>query len=153
MWEAFLKYNNARSTYLLQLVNKEKIENEEWQVLMKEALVARNRLNMLIKDILGEQGGSYLQDAFSYEYKLANLVYKNILIAENKDITDMFGNLKYDSKDSYAGIQGDPLIKDTYIGSYGRVTNYQHDIVDYVDELNNRDIGMTHSLQEFEVVK
>jgi hypothetical protein len=153
-----LEPNVTRSTYLLQLVNKEEndkeeVEKEEWKVLMKEALVARNRLNMLIKDILGQQKASYLQDAFIYEYKLANLVYMNILIAENKDITDMFGNIKYYSEENFTGIQEDPLIKDTYIGSYGRVTNYQQDIVQYVNALNNKELEMTRPLQDLETAK
>jgi hypothetical protein len=130
MWEGFIKYNDARSTYLLQLVHKD-YNGENWQVIMNEALIARNRLNILIKDILEHNETNYLQDAFAFEYHLASLVKMNILITEKQDITDMFNRTKYYYNQNYAGLQNHALVTETYNGDYAKIKDYQKGLLQY----------------------
>lgn len=130
MWEGFIKFNDARTTYLLQLV-LEDFEGTSWHIIMDEALIARNRLNILIRDIIGSEGDSYLQDAFQFEYYLASLVKLNILIAEKQDITDMFNRAKYYVSENYKGIKEDKLIKESYYGYYAKVSDYQESIIEF----------------------
>ncbi|WP_409252116.1 hypothetical protein V1502_18785 [Bacillus sp. SCS-153A] len=133
MWEGFIKFNDARSTYFLQQVLKN-YEGPDWKVIMDEALIARNRLNILIKDILENQEDGYLQEKFNFEYYLASLVKLNILIAEKQDITDSFNRPKYYANNNYAGIKEDLLIKEVYNGDDPKVKDYQVAIVQYVEQ-------------------
>jgi hypothetical protein len=139
MWEGFIKFNDARSTYFLQLV-LEDYKGADWQDIMNEALIARNRLNILIKDILENEENSYLQDAFIFEYYLASLVKMNILITEKQDITDVFKRPKYYFEENYRGIEEDVLIKETYKGDYLKVKEYQKDIRQYVRTIRGESI-------------
>lgn len=134
MWEGFIKYNDARSTYLLQLVLKDDKE-ADWQATINEALIARNKLNILISDILENEEINYLQDAFIFEYYLASLVKMNILITEKLDITDMFNGPKYYFRENYDGIQEDVLIKEAYNGDYLKVKDYQQGIIEYMNKV------------------
>ena len=93
MWEGFIKFNEARTTYLLQQVLDDP-QDLNWLSIMNEAIIARKKLNIQINDILeGEE--SHLKEAFQFEFTYASLLRINILIIENKDITDTFDRIKY----------------------------------------------------------
>jgi hypothetical protein len=133
MWEGFIKFNDARSTYLLQLVPTD--YQADWQTIINEALVARNRLNILIKDVLENEDRTFLQEAFNFEYYLAGLVKMNILIVENKDITDTFNRLKYQAP-NYEDILEDTLMKEPYSGKFNKIKTYQNKIIEYITTVN-----------------
>ncbi|MFD1020222.1 hypothetical protein [Thalassobacillus hwangdonensis] len=126
MWEGFIKYNDARSTYLLQQTSVT-YEGEDWQSIMNDALVARNRLNILISDILERETPSHLQESFNFEYHLASLAKINLLIAEKQDITDSLGQLKY-AYPSYEGLEKDPLLETSFEGKFDKINAYQQEI-------------------------
>lgn len=133
MWEGFIKYNEARSTYFLQLV-LQNYDGVSWQVMMDEAIVARNKLNILIRDILENDHINYLQDAFIFEYNLASLVKMNIHIVEQLDITDMFKQPKYYFNQRYDGIVEDVILKKKYNDDYKKVKEYQEGIFEYFEK-------------------
>ena len=107
MWEGFLKFNAARTMYLLSLVEVETAEN--WYTIMNEALAARYRINILIADILHNIDTTHLQEAFNHENNLANLVKINILLAEGQNITDRLGENKYTAP-FYQGLENDSIL-------------------------------------------
>lgn len=132
MWEGFIKYNDARSTYLLKLILKN--EEIDWLSNMNEGLIARNRLTILAKDILAKKDSTYLLEAFTFEKCLAGLVKMNLLIAEGKDITDNFNQIKYEAP-YYKGILEDPLLKEPYSGIFNKVNSYQEAIINHVTSI------------------
>jgi hypothetical protein len=131
MWEGFIKFNEARSTYFLQIVGI--TDQVDWQTIMNEGLVARNLLNLLVKDIIDKDHTTYLQEAFKFENYLAGLVKMNILIAEGQPITDTFNRTKYEAP-YYVGILEDPLLKETYTGNFNKVKDYQNRIIQYAED-------------------
>ncbi|WP_163099375.1 hypothetical protein [Peribacillus alkalitolerans] len=130
MWAGFIKFNEARTTFLLNLILSEEQENN-WIQLMNESLVARNRLNILIDDILHKEEKTHLQEAFIYESYLASLIKFNLIISEGLDITDQFGRTKYFAQ-NYDGILEDPLLKETYNGKFDKVKDYQERIIEHI---------------------
>lgn len=132
MWEGFIKYNDARSTFFLQLAQPS-YNGEDWLDIMNEAITARNRLNILIDDILELDNSSYLQEAFIYQEYLARLVTYNIQIASNSHITDTLGKVKY-AYPSYSGIINDRFVKVPITGKFNRINEYQQDILNYVQK-------------------
>ncbi|WP_088072006.1 hypothetical protein [Gottfriedia luciferensis] len=133
MWTGFIKYNDARSAFFSQLVFTEeynKDANENWTSIMNEAITARSKLNLLIKDTFQESIKSHLQEAFIYQEYLARLVKINILIAENKDITDTLGKVIYQYP-NYEGLEDDKYINGTYTGMFRKINDYQNEIVRY----------------------
>ncbi|ULT56618.1 hypothetical protein L1999_26875 [Neobacillus drentensis] len=133
MWEGFIKYNDARSTYFLKLVQPE-YQGEDWNILMNEAIIARGKLNYLIKDLY-EKGAppTFLQEEFNYQEYLARLVKINILIAEETDINDTLNISRYPAP-QYTGLKNDRFIKEPYLGSNTKIRNYQQDILRKLDE-------------------
>ena len=127
MWEGFIKYNLARTTYLLQLLLPAH-EESEWQKMMNEALIARRRLTILINDTLPNEETSHLQEAFRFEYLLASLININIAITEKKDVTDSFGRPKYKFP-HYDGLKEDFFITPPYNGPFNKIIDYQRRIL------------------------
>jgi hypothetical protein len=123
MWEGFIKFNEARTTYLLQLTLDD-YQGTQWIDLMNEAVVARNRLNILMDDILYKEERTHLQEAFIYESYLASLIKINLMIAEEIDITDQFNRSRYLAP-HYDGLQEDPLLKEAYGGKFDKIQQYQ----------------------------
>ncbi|MEH7385782.1 hypothetical protein V7147_10280 [Bacillus sp. JJ1521] len=132
MWEGFIKYNDARSTFFIQLAQPS-YNGADWLEIMNEAITARNRLNILIDDILELDNSSYLQEAFIYQEYLARLVTYNILIATNSHITDTLGKVKY-AYPTYNRIQDDRFVKVPITGRFNRIEEYQQDIINFVQE-------------------
>jgi hypothetical protein len=130
MWEGFIKYNDARSTYFLQLVTPDDNQND-WNVLMNEAIVARGKLNFLVKDLLETETPTFLQEEFIYQEYLARLVKINILIAEKRDIHDTLNNSRY-LYPHYEGLKNDRLIKESDIGNVVKIREYQEKILNHI---------------------
>jgi hypothetical protein len=132
MWEGFIKYNEARSTYLLKLVHSQ-YEGKNWDEIMNEALIARNRITILSKDIFEEEERPHLQEAFHFEKLLAGLVKINILLVENKNVTDAFNRIKY-SYPTYDGILDDPIMKEPYNGKDPIIHKFRNDIIEFINK-------------------
>jgi hypothetical protein len=131
MWEGFIKYNDARSTFFLQLVSPEyNGENNDWEVIMNEAIIARSKLNILIKDTLDKDYYTHLQTAFIYQEYLARLVKTNLLIAEKKDLTDTIGKAKY-MYPHYSGLVDDTFIKEPFKWDFEKINDYQMKLRNY----------------------
>ncbi|MFC4025041.1 hypothetical protein ACFOUV_14700 [Oceanobacillus longus] len=114
MWEGFIKYNEARTLYFSTLLFAEEY-HVDWDEVMNEAINARKKMNLLIRDILPREGNTYLQRYFIYQEFLVCLVKINIQIAEQKDITDSRNSVRYFTP-NYDG-----LLEDKYMNaSYGR---------------------------------
>lgn len=137
MWDGFIKYNDARSTYFLHLTGHAG-QLEDWQMLMNEAIVARGRLNFLIQDILETQTSTFLQEEFIYQEYLARLVNINILLMEEKDIPDTVGNIKYHNP-HYSGLENDRFVKTPYIRTATNIKGYQEKIVKFIVEVEQID--------------
>ncbi|UXH43230.1 hypothetical protein N5C46_16240 [Rossellomorea vietnamensis] len=127
MWEGFILYNEAKSTYLLQLLQGNH-EGQNWEAMMNQALTARKRITIFLHDILERDTPSHLQTAFEFENQLAGLVKMNILIAEKKDITDSFNKEKY-VYPLYEGLLQSRLIQRPNPGSFKKIEEFQEDIV------------------------
>ncbi|SHG03990.1 hypothetical protein [Ornithinibacillus halophilus] len=128
MWEGFIKYNNARTTYFLKLLSPdEKGEHGDWQELMDDAILARMKLNTLIEDVIKTSNNSYLKDYFIYQEYIARLVKINILIARKEDITDFRGNVLYKAPE-YKKLLKDSIINFPYEGNFTRIVEYQDKI-------------------------
>lgn len=132
MWEGFIKYNDARSTYFLQLADST-YDGTDWKEIMNEAITARNRLNILIDDVLEMKDHSYLQDAFIYQEYLARLVTYNIQIATNSHVTDTLGKVKY-AYPTYKGMRNDRFVKIPLPRKFDPIPKYQLQIQNYVQE-------------------
>ncbi|GAE26462.1 hypothetical protein JCM9140_2531 [Halalkalibacter wakoensis JCM 9140] len=131
MWEGFIKYNDARTSYLLHLVHENSEDN--WQEIMNEALSPEIELQFLIKDIIdSDKDSTYLYEAFVFEKLLANLTNLNIQIVENKDVTDPYSRTKYRSP-NYQGMLQDPILKEESRLNKERISKYQQDIMGHGD--------------------
>ncbi|KAB7667591.1 hypothetical protein [Bacillus sp. B1-b2] len=133
MWEGFIKFNAARTCYLLSIVGEETIDN--WYSMMNEALSARYRLSILIDDILQDKETTHLQEAFKHESNMAELVKINILMAEELDITNRTENLKY-SAPFYQGLQEETLLTVSYNKHFEIIVNLQKEIIHYLQEID-----------------
>ncbi|MCA1060840.1 hypothetical protein LCL96_18150 [Rossellomorea aquimaris] len=133
MWEGFILYNEARTTYLLQLI-QEGYEGESWELLMNQALTARKRITIFLHDILEKDTPSHLQMAFEFENQLGGLVKVNILIAENKSVTDLYNKEKYSSP-LYEGLLQDTLLQKPNPGRFNKIDKFQEDIVNSIRPL------------------
>lgn len=85
----------------------------------------KNRLNILIKDIL--EDNTFLQEAFLFEFHLASLVKMNILIAEDRDLSDSFNRPKY-SYPTYQGLLDDELINSEVNSQFYQIITYQNEL-------------------------
>jgi len=131
MWQGFIKYNDARSAFFLELVSQEM--EDEWKQIMNEAIMTRSKLNILISDTLEYPYQTHLQKAFIYQEYLARLVKINILIAKNDPITDTIGKEKY-QPNNYLGLENDPIIKEQYTGEFNKIEDYQNRIKKYLNK-------------------
>lgn len=131
MWEGFILYNEAKSTYLLQLL-QDNYEGQSWEIMMNNALTARKRITIFLHDILERDTPSHLQTAFEFENQLAGLVKMNILIAEKKDITNLFNKEKY-SYPLYEGLLESRLIQRPNPGSFKKIEEFQEDVVRHLE--------------------
>jgi hypothetical protein len=129
MWEGFIKYNAARTIYLLSLVNE--AEQEIWHKVMDEALAARYKLNILIEDIV--QSRTHLQENLQHENNLANLVKINILMAEGMDITNRVGQVKYTAP-MYNGLKDDPILTVPFNDHFQVIPQLQQEITGYLSD-------------------
>lgn len=123
MWEGFIKYNQARSTYFLQLVD-ETYKGTNWESIINEAIRARGTLNHLLRDTLDGKDQTYLQEAFIAQEYLARFVKLNLQVASNDPITDSFGSTKYTAP-SYDGLPEDPLLVVSLDEKLGNIFKYQ----------------------------
>ncbi|MDG5789320.1 hypothetical protein QA612_17810 [Evansella sp. AB-P1] len=97
MWLGFILYNDARTTFFLQLLTEDTSDtsdsNNTWLTIMKKAIDSRTKLNIIISEVVKSNGGSTcLQSHFLYQEEMARLVQVNILIAEygsNSESTSM----------------------------------------------------------------
>lgn len=133
MWKGFIKYNDARSTYFYQLVNPGD-DQGDWKVIMNEAISARGRLNLLIKDILEVNALTHLQNEFIYQEYLARLVKINMQIVEGQDISDTLDNPIY-TYPYYEGLQNDRFVKHSYTGLVSKIRGYQKNILLYLEKV------------------
>lgn len=134
MWEGFIKYNAARTIYLLSLVNE--AGQEIWHKVMDEALAARYKLNILIEDIV--QSRTHLQENLQYESNLANLVKINIQMSEGLDITNRVGQVKYTAP-MYNGLEDDPILTVPYNDHFDVIPVLQQGITRYLSEVQQRE--------------
>jgi hypothetical protein len=133
MWEGFILYNEAKSTYLLQLMQDDQ-ERQNWEEMMNQALTARKRITIFLHDILEKDIPSHLQTAFEFENQLAGLVKMNIFIAEKKDITDSFNKEKY-YYPLYEGLLQSRLIQRPNPGGFKKIEEFQEDIVRHLESI------------------
>lgn len=126
MWDGFIQYNNARTTYLLQLVHST-TGDSTWQKKLDEALVSRHRITILVKDTLENQTGSHLQRSFEFEKLLTSIIRINILIAEQEEIKDLFSSETYIAP-TYQGLLQSPIMKNIYTGQFKKIGTYQNAI-------------------------
>ncbi|MBB6454560.1 hypothetical protein HNQ94_003049 [Salirhabdus euzebyi] len=135
MWNSFIKYNEARSTFFLQLFSPH-YTGVEWENIMNEAIFARYRLNILIKDILDSQEKTYLQEAFIYQEYLARFVKCNIMIAMRKDHTNLYSSPIH-LYPNYDGLLEEWYIKEPYKGNFTNIRVYQKNIIRYLKNNEN----------------
>jgi hypothetical protein len=146
MWEGFIKFNAARTIYLLTIAEEETTEignqdgetSENWYQVINKALAARYRLNILIDDILHDLDKTHLQEAFIHENNLANLVKINILMVEGKDITDRIDRVMY-SAPFYEGLMEDPLLTVECNKHFEIIKDLQHEIIHYLQEIDQNE--------------
>lgn len=125
MWNGFILYNDARTTYFYQLFFPEK-KLPNWEELLNEAIVARAQLNILIKNLIGEKN-TYFQEEFIYQEYLARLVKLNLYLVNQKDIPDTNQQIRYRAPD-YQGLFNDRFIKEDYAGPSSKIKEYQQTI-------------------------
>ncbi|MDQ0232770.1 hypothetical protein [Metabacillus malikii] len=130
MWEGFIKYNDARSTFFLHLLNIDE-SHQNWEVTINEAIIARSKLNILIADTLDTDCSTHLQESFIYQEYLARLVKMNIKIAKKQHITNTLNVVNYQYP-SYDGLLEDKVIKTPYTGNYDKIREYQIGIQEYL---------------------
>ncbi|AYA78070.1 hypothetical protein DOE78_23185 [Bacillus sp. Y1] len=133
MWEGFIKYNDARSTFFLQLIQKD-YKGTDWLQMMNEAIIARSRLNILIGDILDQDRKSHLQESFIYQEYLARLVKINLQLAQGEVITDTTQRVKYEAP-LYKRLENERHIKTIYTKNFDKIRNYQVQIEDYLNRI------------------
>ncbi|MEK3992235.1 hypothetical protein [Robertmurraya sp. FSL R5-0851] len=133
MWEGFIKYNDARSTFFLQLIQMD-YKGTDWLPLMNEAIIARSRLNILIGDILDQDRKSHLQESFIYQEYLARLVKINLQLAQGEDITDTTQRVKHEAP-LYKGLENERHIKTVYTKNFDKIRNYQILIEGYLNRI------------------
>jgi len=123
MWQGFIKYNMARSSYFLHLIyKKNKNNNKKWINLMDEAIDARYRFNLLLEDLFDET--EYLQKSFKYEENLAILVKIIIILAESNQA-------KYINED-YKEIKKRVQSLEDY--NYVKIRRYKNNIIEYLNK-------------------
>ena len=98
---------------------------------MNQAIIARNRLTILISDILESEDVTYLQKAFQDEKDLANLVKMNIQIVNGQDITNTINEVKYKAP-HYTGLLEDPILLEPSGYILNKVTEHQQRIKQYL---------------------
>jgi hypothetical protein len=131
MWNGFIKYNDARSTFFLQVIQPG-YEGESWKRMMDGAIVARSRLNHLISDMVITETPNHLQRFFKYQEYLAKLVKINILIATKENITDGFQQTQY-AYPGYRGLKEDRIVKESYTGEFKSIKKYQEKILSFLE--------------------
>lgn len=127
---AFIKFNDARATYLLKLVYPEYPE-DDWEDIINEAIIARNRITILIRDIHKNKEDTYLHDVFTFEKLLAGIVNINIMIVENKDITDTLKRIKYTAP-NFKGIHEDVLLTESDHTNNLRLQSLRNELAEYI---------------------
>lgn len=131
MWNGFIKYNDARSTFFLQIIQPD-YEGEGWKEMMDGAILARCRLNHLISDMVLTEAPNHLQRFFKYQEYLAKLVKINILIATKENITDGFQQTQY-AYPGYRGLKEDRIVKESYSGEFKNIKKYQERILSFLE--------------------
>lgn len=82
MWLGFIKYNDARSCFFHSLFSETNMDTN-WLDIFNEAVNARSKLNILIREVLkSKTDTSHLQNSFLYQEELAQLVRLNLLLSQ-----------------------------------------------------------------------
>ena len=114
MWNAFIQYNKARSQYILSRLCE--TGNTTWQETMAVAIEYRSKLVMILNDILGVSGKSYLQRAFIDQLKLAQLMNVRLKLAVGSNIDN------------------DCWSYDIGIDEFNRLTDVKEDIYNHIEK-------------------
>ncbi|GGA65327.1 hypothetical protein [Ornithinibacillus halotolerans] len=130
MWEGFIRYNEARTTFYLETIFPTN-EEIQWKKMMDKAIVARKKMNLIIKDTIKNNNVSFLQEHFLYQEYIARLVKFNLLLAMQEDITDTRGNVKYPVSE-YKKLLEEEFIKEPYDGPFGKVRDYKVEAREYL---------------------
>lgn len=119
LWEGYIKYNMARVVLMRALVNKS--DFEEWDKLISETIVARQRIVMVFEDLVDEPLESYLIQQFEQELYLSEIVKKNYQLAlsdvmlgkkEVENVNELTKDILEDIECNYDKYSKFPLIMD-----------------------------------------
>lgn len=136
MWNGFIKFNDARTTFFMQIVGMDDI-HLNWRHLMSEAIQTRKKLNLLIRDLIDTDSRTYLQEAFIFEEYLSKLVELNFLIATESDFIDSSNDQTYLAP-NFIGLEKNPYIQVPYEGPFDRIQKYQMEILDHLKHFDRK---------------
>ncbi|MFD2629961.1 hypothetical protein [Oceanobacillus kapialis] len=125
MWQGFIQYNDARSSFFLEVVTGE--NSGEWLKQMETAISARSKLNILIAEVI-ETEKTHFQSFFLYQEELVRLVKINLQLAQNRDDQALlYKGVNLHVEKSYKDLFPDP-------NGFKRLVRYQEGIKRHLQE-------------------
>ena len=99
---------------------------------MNKAIVAREKLNIILDDLFETNESTFLRKSFYFEEHFAKIVYVNFCVASKIDITSTLKQPEY----TYPGYNN--LLNDTYLmnpiaSTSNRIHKYQQQLQQYME--------------------
>lgn len=130
-WPGFINYNKARTLYFLSLFNGN-TNKESWHTVMKNAIMARSKVNRLIDEVL-ESEKTHLKEFFLYQEELARMVNLNLTYLD-PNLEGAKKALLYQGTDLEGKSKSDIEILFKDLPSFSIVKKYQDELLDELHE-------------------
>ncbi|MDI2587632.1 hypothetical protein OR571_11040 [Psychrobacillus sp. NEAU-3TGS] len=132
MWTGFISFNHARAMFFLQLF-QDVDQQANWMDLMNTSIHAREKLNIIINDLLKDKPTTFFQKAFYFEEYFAKLINVNLCIASKKDIEATLKEKQYHYP-HYEGILHDLELMNPTASISDRIHKYQQQLYQHLQE-------------------
>lgn len=130
LWKGFIKFNEARVSYLNNVLHSDDQSINIWLDAMIDTQKARHRMTMLNEDIFKLDQLPFLQHSFIFEKNFALLHQFNFHINAKLDIPDLFGKPKFFAPD-YKGLLDEPVLN-ANLEFHKKAEKYQKDLIAYL---------------------
>lgn len=129
MWIGFVSFNRARADFFLELLTE--TYSNEWATSMNKAIVAREKLNIILDDLFEANEATFLRKSFYFEEHFAKIVYANFCVASKIDITSTLKQPEY-KYPSYNNLLNDTYLMNPIASTSNRIHKYQQQLQQYM---------------------
>ncbi|WP_298472072.1 hypothetical protein [uncultured Psychrobacillus sp.] len=129
MWIGFVSFNRARAEFFSELLTE--TYSNEWATSMNKAIVAREKLNIILDDLFEANESTFLRKSFYFEEHFAKIVYVNICVASKIDITSTLKQPEY-KYPSYNNLLNDTYLMNPIASTSNRIHKYQQQLQQYM---------------------